>query len=147
MTGPGPTGDKPAGIFMTIEEREPNTLVRFVVRGLISNESGGEKLMKLYQEHPRAPYYDRLFDLLEYETGLDAAGMAKVALAYKELNTDPGFPCRTAIVTHDPNFQLWARSMDFQFEGRVHRTFATVAEAEAWLAVPLEARKAEAAGA
>jgi hypothetical protein len=34
--------------------------------------------------------------------------------------------------------------MDFQFEGRQHRTFPTVEEAERWLATPLDQRKAEA---
>jgi hypothetical protein len=141
MTAKG--ADQPK-ITMTVEEGGPNPVVRFVVRGLVRTEDGAGALFKLYDEHPRAPYYDRLFDLTDYETGLDAEGMAKVALAYKERNTDPTFPCRTAIVTLDPNFALWARTMDFQFEGRKHRTFPTVEEAERWLAVPLEARKAEA---
>ena len=131
-------------ISMAVEEREPNPLVRVTVRGLMSDEAGAEALLKLYTEHPRAPYYDRLFDLSEYKTGLDAQNMARVASAYRELNTDPSFPCRTAIVTRDPHFHLWARSMDFQFEGRQHRAFATVEEAERWLATPLNARKAEA---
>jgi hypothetical protein len=129
-------------LTMTVEEREPNTLVRVVVRGLMKPEEGAAALFKLYQEHPRAPYYDRLFDLIGYETGLDAKHVAQVAAAYRERNTDPSFPCRTAIVTRDPHFQLWARGMDFQFEGRRHRAFSTVEEAERWLAVPLEERKA-----
>ena len=134
----------PRGITMTVEEREPNPVVRFVVRGLVNPEDGAATLFRLYEEHPRAPYYDRLFNLLEYETGLDAQNMAKVALAYRERNTDPTFPCRTAIVTLDPNFALWARTMDFQFEGRKHRAFPTVEDAERWLATPLDARRAEA---
>ena len=128
-------------ITMTVEEREPNPLVRFVVRGLVSPEEGAEALLKLYEAHPRAPYYDRLYDLTGYETGIDPQNLARVAAAYREKNTDPSFPCRTAIVTRDRNFGLWARSMDFQFEGREHRTFATVEEAERWLAVPLDDRK------
>jgi hypothetical protein len=130
-------------ISMTVEDRPPNPLVRVIVRGLMSDEAGAKALLKLYTEHPRAPYYDRLFDLTAYKTGLDAQNLARVASAYRELNTDPSFPCRTAIVTRDPHFQLWARSMDFQFQGRQHRAFATVEEAEAWLATPLETRKAE----
>ena len=133
----------PDGITMTVEEREPNPLVRVVVRGLLDQQAGAEALFKLYAEHPRAPYYDRLFDLTEFETGLDAQNMARVAEAYHERNTDPTFLCRTAIVTMDDNFRLWARGLDLQFEGRKHRTFATVEAAEAWLAVPLEQRKAE----
>ena len=131
-------------ILMTVEEREPNPLVRFVVRGLVRPEDGVEALLKLYADHPRAPYYDRLFDLTEYLTGIDAKNLTQVAMAYRERNTDPSFPCRTAIVTRDPHFGLWARSMDFQFEGLKHRTFPTVEEAERWLATPLEQRKAEA---
>ena len=131
-------------ITMTVEEREPNPLVRFVVRGLVAPEAGAGALLKLYEEHPRAPYYDRLFDLTEYLTGIDPKNLAQVAMAYRERNTDPSFPCRTAIVTRDAHFALWARSMDFQFEGRQHRTFATAEEAERWLATPLDLRKAEA---
>ena len=141
MTAPQERPDKPA-IEMTIEEGGPNTLVRFIVRGVTRPEAGASALFKLYQEHPRAPYYDRLFDLSEYTAGLDAQNMAKVAGAYKELNTDPSFPCRTAIVTHDPNFALWARALDFQFEGRQHKVFPRLEAAEAWLAEPLEQRKA-----
>jgi hypothetical protein len=144
MTAPKQArADEPL-ISMTVEEREPNPLVRFVVRGLVNPEAGVAALLKLYAEHPRAPYYDRLFDLTHYETGLDAQQLAQVAMAYRERNTDPSFPCRTAIVTEDPHFALWARTMDFQFEGRRHRTFRTVEDAERWLAVPLEQRAAEA---
>ena len=128
-------------ITMTVEEREPNPLVRVVVRGLVSPEEGAEALLKLYTEHPRAPWYDRLFDLTGYETGIDPQNLARVAAAYRERNTDPTFPCRTAIVTRDPHFGLWARSMDFQFEGREHRAFATLPEAERWLATPLDERR------
>ena len=127
-------------VAITVEEREPNPLVRLVVRGLVGPEEGAATLLKLYQEHPRAPYYDRLFDLTGYETGIDPQNLARVAAAYRERNTDPSFPCRTAIVTRDRHFALWARSMDFQFEGREHRAFATVEEAERWLATPLDER-------
>ena len=128
-------------ITMTVEEREPNPVVRVVVRGLVSPEEGAAALLKLYAEHPRAPWYDRLFDLTEYQTGIDPQNLARVAAAYRERNTDPSFPCRTAIVTRDRHFGLWARSMDFQFEGREHRAFATVEEAERWLATPLDQRR------
>ena len=128
-------------ITMTVEEREPNPLVRVVVRGLVSPEEGAAALLKLYAEHPRAPWYDRLFDLTGYETGIDPQNLARVAAAYREKNTDPSFPCRTAIVTRDRHFSLWARSMDFQFEGREHRAFPTLEEAEAWLATPLDQRR------
>ena len=131
-------------VVMTVEEREPNPLVRFVVRGLVSPEAGAETLLKLYSEHPRAPYYDRLYDLSDYKTGIDPQNLARVAAAYHQLNTDPTFPCRTAIVTRDVNFGLWARSMDFQFPGRQHRAFLTLEEAERWLATPLDERAAEA---
>jgi hypothetical protein len=139
-----PSGPQRPVITMTVEQREPNTLVRFVVRGLVDPADGAGALLRLYEEHPRAPYYDRLFDLTEYLTGIDPKNLTQVALAYRERNTDPTFPCRTAIVTRDPHFALWARSMDFQFEGRQHRTFPTVEEAERWLATPLDQRKAEA---
>ena len=144
MTAPAQKDDHKPLISMTVEAREPNPLVRFVVRGLVSSEAGAAALLKLYAEHPRAPYYDRLFDLTEYKTGLDAQGLAQIAAAYRQLNTDPSFPCRTAIVTHDPNFGLWARSMDFQFEGRQHRAFPTIEAAERWLATPMDQRTAEA---
>ena len=132
----------PPTVSMTIEEREPNPLVRFVVRGLVRPEAGADALLKLYAEHPRAPYYDRLYDLSGYETGIDPQNLAKVAMAYRELNTDPDFPCRTAVVVRDPNFGLWLRTMDFQFPGREHRAFPTLEEAERWLAVPLDQRRA-----
>ena len=139
MTAPEQGG---SGITMTVEEREPNPLVRIRAKGLVRPEDGAATLFKLYAEYPRAPYYDRLFDLTEYETGLDPQYMAKVATAYRERNTDPSFPCRTAIVTFDTNFGLWARTLDFQFEGREHKVFPTLAAAERWLAVPLDERKA-----
>ena len=131
-------------IEMTVEDRPANPLVRIVVRGLVRPEEGAQALLKLYAEHPRAPWYDRLFDLTGYETGIDPQNLARVAAAYREKNTDPSFPCRTAIVTRDRHFGLWARSMDFQFEGREHRAFPTLEEAERWRAVPLEQRRPEA---
>lgn len=47
---------------------------------------------------------------------------------------------RTAFITYDPNFTYWAAAMTYQFPGRLHRTFESEAEAEAFLAVPREQR-------
>lgn len=40
---------------------------------------------------------------------------------------------RTAFITYDPNFTYWAAAMTYQFPGRLHRTFESEAEAEAFL--------------
>ena len=61
--------------------------------------------------------YDRLFDLTADRSGFGLEHLQRLAPAY--LRADPTYPCRTASVTHAPNFGLWAASMGSRFNGRL----------------------------
>lgn len=94
-------------------------------------------LSRLYSEQPQTAYYDKLYDLTEYSGTVTPADVLVIREAYVAANTDPHHPCRTAFVTNDPNFRLWAAAMSHQFLGREHRAFATFEAARAFLDEPI----------
>ena len=114
----------------------------FVTLGSAATGAGfAAALSRLYQEQPHTAYYDKLYDLTEYEGAVTPADVLTIREAYLRANTDPRHPCRTAFVTQDPNFRLWAAAMSHQFAGREHRAFPTFEAARAFLDEPLGQRE------
>ncbi len=99
-----------------------------------------EALSKLYREQPELAYLDKLYDLLDYPGVVTHADLLVIVEAYRKANTDPRRPCRTAFVTHDPYFGLWAEAMGHLFPGREHRAFTNWAPAQAFLNEPIGER-------
>jgi hypothetical protein len=100
-----------------------------------------DAMIRLYRERPELSYVDKLYDLTEYEGVVTHADLTRVIEAYNKANPNPRHPCRTAFVTPDPNFGLWAAAMSQLFVGRDHRAFADFESAEAFLSEPLNIRR------
>ena len=100
-----------------------------------------DAMSRLYRERPEMSYVDKLYDLTEYEGVVTHADLTRVIEAYTKANRNPRHPCRTAFVTPDPNFGLWAAAMSQLFVGREHRAFGDFESAEAFLAEPLSTRR------
>ena len=124
------------GFAMTCEPDAPNPRVRIVLQGDVNGDRLVDAFIQLYAQQPEAAGYDRLFDLTGYESGFEVTHLKRLQAAYRRLGVDPARPCRSAFVTQDANFRLWAASMGHQFEGREFRAFRTLEEAERFLAEP-----------
>ena len=112
------------------------------LRGPVSGDQMVQTLSQLYLDQPEVTREDMLFDMREYQGSAEAVHIRQIAAAYLQSNRDPCRPCRTAFVTPDPNFRLWAASMSMLFAGREHRAFESWAEAEAFLDEPMRQRPA-----
>ncbi len=109
---------------------------RFVfltVSGAATGQEVSEALVALYTDHPQVAGFDMLFDIREYSGDVEAEHVKPIAAAYAANDPDPAGGGRTAFVTFDPNFELWAASMDFLFPGRTHHVFSEIEEACAFL--------------
>ena len=146
MTGEPPEVATRPLFSLTQEPGAANPRLRMVLRGRVDGHAVADAFIALYAEQPAVTGYDRLFDLTGYRSGFELEHLKRIAPAYLAAAPDPGIPSRTAFVTRDPNFGLWVQSMGYQFTGREFAAFATSAEAEDYLAVPLEARRRAPAG-
>ena len=111
------------------------------VEGDASGRDMATSLIRAYAEHPPVVRWDMLFDLRHYTGAVEAEHVKIIVAGYECHNPDPKIPCRTAFVTPDKNFRLWAAAMSFQFKGREHQAFETFEEAEAFLAPPMAERR------
>ena len=138
-------------MFAAVDPREPCKAVsvdlepcgqrlRVTLSGGVSGLQVAEALSQLYLDQPEVTRLDMLFDLTAYEGEVETPHIKLIAAAYLQSNREPQHPCRTAFVTVDPNFGLWAASMSFIFVGREHRAFFTFDEAQAFLDEPLASR-------
>ena len=105
----------------------------FTLRGPVTGPEVCARLCELYIQQPELTGYDYVFDLREYSGDVEAAHLEPIAQIYAGVRVPEAESVRTAFVTLDPNFELWATAMDFQFPGREHRVFLSMAEAEAFL--------------
>lgn len=120
---------------------EPDGSRLFVaLRARATGQGFAQALARLYREQPHTAYVDKLYDLTDYRGVVTQAQVMMIVEAYTEANTNPRHPCRTAFVTLDPNFALWAKAMSHLFPGREHRCFPTFAAAESFLAQPMAER-------
>ena len=138
MSASNPKGGTPPSIEHRIDRDIPRLFV--AVRGDVSGDKMAQALIDLYRAAPEVIGYDMLFDIRDYEGAVEADHVMSIVQAYLSYDPDPRHPCRTAFVTVDKNFRLWAAAMSFQFRGREHRAFETMEEAERWLAEPMEQR-------
>ena len=116
--------------------------LRMVLRGRVDGDAVADAFIRLYAERPEVTGFDRLFDLTGYRSGFELEHLHRIAPAYRAAAArEGGIPTRTAFVTRDPHFALWAQSMGYQFTGRSFASFAELAEAERYLDVPLGERR------
>ena len=122
----------------TVETRVDDDLNRIFVTisGPATGRQVGPAIGRMFLERPELTAFDMLYDIREYTGDVEAEHIKPIADAYAASQPDPAQPTRTAFLTFDPNFQLWAASMDFHFPGRTHRAFREPAEAEEFLNSP-----------
>jgi len=132
------TAPPPASVDIRLEDATSRLVV--TLKGALSGRQVAESLSRAYLAQPEVTYFDMLFDLTEYEGAVEAQHVEIILAAYLRGNQDPLHPCRTAFVTADPFFDLWAAAMSFQFIGREHRAFPTFESAKAFLAQPFAER-------
>ena len=129
----------PADIEIRLDAAMPRLFV--TMRGGLSGHQVAMALSRAYLAQPETVRMDMLFDLREYTGAVEADHVKIIVDAYERCDPDPRVPCRTAFVTPDKNFRLWAAAMSFQFKGREHQAFATFEEAEAFLGEPMGERR------
>lgn len=112
------------------------------IRGQASGDLVARRLSETYLSQPEVTGLDMLFDLTAYQGEVGSRHVETIVAAYLRGNRDPRLPCRTAFVSTDPNFRLWAAAMSYQFNGREHRAFPTFEEAERFLGEPMADRAA-----
>lgn len=132
----------PAPCLEPIEIRLDASIPRLLItlREKATGPGVAEALSQLYRDQPPLSYVDKLYDLTRYPGVVSHADLLVIVEAYRKANTDPRRPCRTAFVTHDPYFGLWAKAMGHLFPGREHRAFTDFATAQAFLDEPLAER-------
>jgi hypothetical protein len=99
-----------------------------------------EALSRLYLQQPKLASIDKLYDLTAYPGVATHDDLLVIVDAYLKAKVDPRHPCRTAFVTSDPHFELWAKAMSHLFPGREHRAFAAREPALAFLDEPMDQR-------
>ena len=129
---------RPRLVDLRLDPAIPRLFV--TLQGVCSGEEVARALSEAYLAQPELTYMDMLFDLTEYEGTVEAQHVEIIVAAYKRGNRDPSHPCRTAFVTTDRFFDLWAAAMSFQFTGREHPAFPTFEAAERFLAEPVDER-------
>jgi hypothetical protein len=119
--------DQARRIFVTISGAPTG---RLVSKGICS----------IFLTRPDAVTYDMFYDMRTYAADVTADDILPLVAVYEQCNPDRSVPCRTAFVTRDPNFALWAAAFNEQFPGRVHKAFEDEACACAYLDQPLATR-------
>ena len=130
---------RPAPVEIALDASIPR--LRVTLREGATGQGVAMELSQLYLDRPELAYVDKLYDLTRYPGVVTHADLLLIVDAYKKANTDPRHPCRTAFVTHDPYFGLWAKAMGHLFPGREHLAFTTFADAEAFLDQPMAERR------
>lgn len=78
-------------------------------------------IVEMVTARPELADWDWIMDLRQASGDADNDDVATVARAFGRHAT-PGGRSYTVFVTEDPGFPLWARTMDPQFDGRIHLT-------------------------
>ena len=87
---------------------------------------------ELLRGRPQLANYDFIYNMLRFDSDIGNDDVAAMSAIYLGFDREPG-PKYTVFVILDPNFEVWAKTMDHSFGDRVHQTFQTQAEAEAYL--------------
>jgi hypothetical protein len=114
-------------IHHAIDEKARILLIAF--SGTVSSQEFVAFSSQLYGAHPELFDYACILDLLEYEGDVGYTALNPLQQMYTP-PTDPQACSRPGfIVTHDPNFHLWAAALDQQFPGRKHNVVPSLEEA------------------
>jgi hypothetical protein len=124
------------GRFVDLRLDEASRRIIVTIVGACTGAQVSSKVAQMFTARPELTAWDMLYDILDYTGDVEAEHIKPIAEAYERSRPDPSVRCRTAFATHDPNFGLWATSMDFHFPGREHRAFATLEDAVTFLDSP-----------
>jgi len=138
MTAQAALRASPDPISFRLDRSLPRLFVTIDARA--TGPGVAEALSGLYREQPEVTRLDMLFALNGYRGVVTHEDLQAIVGAYLGSNRDPTHPCRTAFVTPDPHFHLWAAAMSYLFTGREHRVFLTDEAASAWLDEPMAGR-------
>ena len=98
----------------------------------ITGRKSSRLIVELVTERPELADWDWIMDLRQSSGESDNSDVATVARAFASHATVGG-RSYTVFVTEDPGFPLWARTMDPQFDGRIHLTAPTLEAAQSLL--------------
>ena len=91
----------------------------------VTGRQSSRLIVELVSARPELADWDWVMDLRQASGEADNADVATVARAFGQHATAGG-RSYTVFVTEDPGFPLWARTMDPQFDGRIHLTAPSV---------------------
>jgi hypothetical protein len=135
---PSPTGQPGEPFHWSIDESLRRIFV--TISGSPTGKLVSKGICSIFLTRPDAVTYDMLYDMRTYAADVTADDVLPLVAVYEQCNPDRSVACRTAFVTPDPNFILWAKAFDEQFPGRAHACFKDFATAEVYLDHPLHAR-------
>lgn len=131
------TETPPSGLLINVDEERSR--VTFTVSGGVDAVVVADLVCATFNAQPRVTHWDMIYELTHLTDGVGAANMDRIAAAYLAANSASWSAGRTAIVALSPFYQRWTDPLSRQFR-REHRAFATVAEAEPFLAEPMANR-------
>ena len=98
----------------------------------VTGRQSARLIVELVTARPELADWDWVHDLRNSSGEADNADVATVAKTFARHAT-PGGRSYTVFVTQDPGFPLWARTMDPQFDGRIHLTAPSLEAAQSLL--------------
>lgn len=98
----------------------------------VTGRQSARLIVELVGARPELADWDWIMDLRQSSGESDNSDVATVARAFARHATVGG-RSYTVFVTEDPGFPLWARTMDPQFDGRIHLTAPTLEAAQSLL--------------
>ena len=110
------------------------------IRGDAAGPQVWNAVCDVFLSDPKRTGYDMLYDIRDYTGSVEAEHVKPIVATYNMVRVPEAEGTRTAFLTYDPHFQLWAEAMTFQFPGRQHVCFEDEADAETFLSVPRSRR-------
>lgn len=98
----------------------------------VTGRQSSRLIVEMVTARPELADWDWIMDLRQSSGEADNGDVATVARAFGRHAT-PGGRSYTVFVTEDPGFPLWARTMDPQFDGRIHLTAPSLEAAQSLL--------------
>lgn len=136
---PAPAGIPGQPFQWSVDDEQRRILV--TINGSPTGRLVSKGICSIFLTRPDAVTYDMLYDMRTYAADVTANDVLPLVAVYEQCNPDRSVRCRTAFVTPDPNFELWAAAFNDQFPGRTHAAFKVWAEAEAYLDHPMAERR------
>ena len=110
--------------------------VLVTIRGDAAGPQVWNAVCDVFLSDPKRTGYDMLYDIRDYSCDVEAKDVMPIVEIYAGQRVPEADGTRTAFLTHDKNFTLWAEAMNFQFPGRQHVCFEQEADAEVFLSTP-----------